>query len=308
MSDSRNNASVASECGFTLLQLMIVFAIVAVISTFAVINISKSRDSVALQNSVRQLAGYLEKARLDAVRRHVGSTNASSVIFTSTTGYSVTMDFDGTGTPQTRTFSFQNSLFVSSTPLPSLTFNWRGRISACTVHFTIQNLEGEQSWVDVSDAGDVTVNSNANVMSSNTSFDTSVGAPALAPSTVVTGNTAHNNTVDCSADANPPPGPPAINTGAGGCTLTVSPSSVSIRKNGFETASIVLTSNVNVNSAGTVTVTTPVNLKVTPASQNMTNGGSVTFSITSLNNARSTWAVSFTSHCTTQTVLVTVTN
>jgi hypothetical protein len=39
------------------------------LSTFAVLNIHSTRASIRLQNSVRQLAGYLEKARLDAIRR-----------------------------------------------------------------------------------------------------------------------------------------------------------------------------------------------------------------------------------------------
>ena len=128
-SNSRNRLLEAR--GFTLLQLVITLAIMGVVSTFAIVNLASSQDWIRLQNSVRQLGGYLEKARLDAVRRH-GTAN---VTFTSATTYTVNMDFNGTGTPFPRTFTMENGVSIISTPLPNLTFNWRGRTSACTNTF-----------------------------------------------------------------------------------------------------------------------------------------------------------------------------
>src|SRR6266850_1357962 len=197
--------------GFTLIQLVIVFAIIAIVSSFALLGINSTRATLRLQNSVRQLGAYLEKARLDAIKRH----DNSSVVFTSPSTYDVTMDFSGSGTVTTRSIPFDNGITVFSTPLPSVNFNWRGRISACTLTFAVRNIGGEQSNVDVSDAGDVTINSNVNVLpnASYATVDTNSGVDSTA---VVSGSAVHNNTADCTNPDSPPPGPP-ISGGGPGC-------------------------------------------------------------------------------------------
>jgi type II secretory pathway pseudopilin PulG len=296
--DKEMRSGMRHESGSTLLQLVIVFAVIAVISAFALVNMNSARSTLRLQNSVRQLASYLEKARLDAVRRHANS----SVVFNSASTYDITMDFDGSGNVSTRTFPFENGVSIVSTPLPSLTFNWRGRISACTVRFTAQN-SGEQSWVSVSDAGDVTVNSSVDITTTMPTYATVDTNSSVYSTAVVSGSEVHNNTLDCDGTS-PPPGPPIFG-GPPTCRDSVDPSSISIRKHGGSTAQITITAA----NTGTVAVSAPINLSVTPASQAVTGGGSVTFSITSLNNATSTFAVNFSTPCGAQlTVLVTVTN
>lgn len=287
----------ANAAGFSILQTLVTLAVVSVVSTFAILNIHSTRASLRLQNSVRQLAGYLEKARLDAIRRH-GNSN---VVFNSNTSYDVTMDFDGSGTVETQTFPFESGVGIISTPLPSLTFNWRGRTSACTLTFAVQNSRGEQSWVDVSDAGDVTINSNVDVLPTATYATVSSGS-GVQSSTIVPGSGVHNNSLDCSGVSGGA-GPP-VSGGGPGCTDTANPSSISIRKNGAGSATI----SVTATNTGTVTVQKPINLGVTPGTQTVTAGGSVNFTVTSLNNTRGTFAVNFGSPCTTLTVLVTVTN
>lgn len=285
--------------GFTLLQLVITLAIMGVVGTFAIVNLASSQDWIRLQNSVRQLGGYLEKARLDAVRRH----STANVTFTTPTTYNVTLDFNGTGTPITRTFTLENGVSIISTPLPNLNFNWRGRTSACTNTFALQNFRGNQSWVDVSDAGDVTINSDVNVLPS-VSYATASTTSDVAPSMVVTGAAAHNNTADCPAGSGGAAGPPITGSGSGGCTVGANPSSLSIKKNGAGTGTIT----ISPNSTGLVTVSGPINLAISPTSKNITAGGSASFSVTSTNTTRGTFAVNFSSPCTTVTVLVSVTN
>lgn len=287
------------ERGFTILQLLTAVALIGVVTAVAVVGIARSRDSLRLQSSVRQLSNYLEKARLDAVRRHA----TASVTFTSTTSYNVVMDFDGNGTTYTRAFPLESGVSLISTPLPSITYNWRGRTSACTFTFAFQNTSGDQSWVDVADAGDITINGDVSVLP-NVSF-TSVNSNAdVVSDTVVSGSGTHNNTVDCSISGSGSVGPPITGTGVG-CTMTANPSSLSVTKNGGS-GSITLSTT----GSGTYTITTlgPSNLSISPASKSVAAGSSQSFSVKSLNNTRGTFAVNFSSYCTTVTVAVKVTN
>ncbi len=303
----RTRSRTFEQSGFSVIQLLLTVVLISIVSAFALLQVSSTRARLSLQNSVRQLATYIERARMDAIRRHATTTDMfSSVIFTSNNTYNVKMDFAGTGTPTTRTFTFDSSVpgIPIGSPLPTVTFNWRGRISACTVTFAIFNRGGLQSWVDVSDAGDVTVDSNVDVLSEtyvpiSTSSD-------ISSTTVVAGSAVHDNSLDCPTGpvGSEEPGPPLTGTGPGGCTLSVDPSSKSIKKNGGTTATITVGTNI----ATTITVSAPVNLQVSPTTRGMSAGGSGTFSISSLNSTRGTFAVNFTSTCTTDTVLIKVTN
>jgi len=282
--------------GFTILQTIVALAIMGVICSFAIIGLTRAKENLRLQNSVRQLASYLEKARLDAIKRH----GSSSVVFTDTSTYVVTMDF-GSGI-STRTIPFESGVSIVSSSLPNVNFNWRGRTESCTTRFTVEN-SGLQSWVAVSDAGDVTVNSSVDTVPAGASYAAVNGTSDVSSTAVVSGSVVHNNTADCTDGDTVPEGPP--NTGGPGCEDDiVNPSSLSIKKNGGSTAQITITPS----STGTVTVQAPINLQVTPASQTATGGSPVNFTISSLNGARSTFAVNFNTPCTTLTVLVTVTN
>ncbi len=288
------------ERGFTILQLVITVGVIGIVSTFALISVARARDNIRLQGSVRQLAGYLEKARLDAVRRHA----TSSVAFTSTTTYSVTMDFDGTGVVGTRSYSFDGGISVISTPLPSISFNWRGRTSACTQTFAMQNLSGDQSWVDVSDAGDVTVNSDVDVLPT-VSYSTVSSTGDVNSGTVVTGAGVHNNSVDCGGTGSVVTTTPVTGNGASGCSLSASPGGITIRKGGGTSGTITLSVR---GTSSNVTPSGPSNLQISPTARTIAAGSSGTFTVTSLNNTRGTFAVNFTSSCTTVTVSVKVTN
>jgi type II secretory pathway pseudopilin PulG len=296
------------ERGFTILQLLIVIGVIGIVSTFALISMARSRDSLRLQNSVRQLAGYMEKARLDSIRRHatgVTGSELASIVFTDTTTYTVTMDFDGTGTVRTRTFTLESGVWIISTPLPSVSFNWRGRTSACTFTFALQNSGGDQSWVDVSDAGDVTVNSDVDVLPS-VSYGTVNTTSDVASGTVVSGTGVHNNTADCGGGGGGSVTPPPITGNGTACSMTASVSSLTVKKGGGSTGSVTLSTT----GTGTYTISAagPTNLQISPTSKTVAAGGSQAFSVKSLNNTRGTFAVTFSSSCTTVTVAVKVTN
>src|SRR4051812_31194632 len=97
-----------SESGYTIPQLLITVAVIAIVCAFALMGISSARANIRLSNSVRQFAGYAERARADAVRRH-GTTSLQQV---SATTYSITMDFNGSGTGSAQTFSTEKRVSV----------------------------------------------------------------------------------------------------------------------------------------------------------------------------------------------------
>jgi Tfp pilus assembly protein FimT len=296
-----------SELGFTLLQVLITVAVIAIVSGFALVGWARARDSIRLQNSVSTLTGYLEKARIDAVRRH-DSSGTVGVAFTSPTTYNVTLDFGGAGTASTRSFSLESGVQVIDLTLPSVIFNWRGRTSSCTITFALQNGGGDQSWVDVSDAGDTTINADVDVLPSVTYANTN--SSNVSSSTVVSGSGVHNNTADCPNSSGGSAGPPITGSGTGACTgktITANPSSFSIRKNGGSSGTVAVTLS-GMSGSNTVTSSTVTNLQVSPASQSISGGSTANFSITSRNNTRGTFGVTFTSVCSSVTVAVKVTN
>jgi hypothetical protein len=149
----------------------------------------------------------------------------------------------------------------------------------------------------------VTVNSDVDVLPS-VSYATVSTTAGIAPVTVVSGTGTHNNTLDCDSSTSGVDGPPVTGTGSGGCNLTINPSSLTIKKSGGSTGSIVVSSN----TSGTIATSSPTNLTITPASQAVSANASVTFSVISNNRTRGTFAANFGTSCTTVTTLVKVVN
>lgn len=148
-----------SQQGFSLVQILIVVAIVGIVTAFGVIGISNARADMRLQNSARRFAVYVEKARLDSIRRHA-ATGGQAQVQTFAPGstvdnsFAITMDFDGTGTVQARTFVLDEGVrFITNAQ--TISFDWRGRIPEQAV-FQIYN--GIRTIpVDVSGSGDITL-------------------------------------------------------------------------------------------------------------------------------------------------------
>src|SRR5215510_11689726 len=87
--------------GFSVAELLIVAALIGIVCCFALINFQTSTRSFKLAGATRTLATYLEKARIDSVRRHGGAT----IILDSTTSFTVNIDFNGTGASTARTIA-----------------------------------------------------------------------------------------------------------------------------------------------------------------------------------------------------------
>jgi prepilin-type N-terminal cleavage/methylation domain-containing protein len=285
--------------GVGMVELVIVVAIVAIVSTFALLQIRSSRSALRVQNSVRQLASYMEKARIDAVRRH----GTSTVSFTDTRTYSITMDFNNAGNPSTRTFTFLDGVQLASSELPNVTFNWRGRTltsgSSCVTTFAVSDTMDHGLSVDVSGSGDVTVENQQPTLPNVTYNNTVTSTDSVDSRLVVAGTSTLENTpcLDLSG------GGVGIDSGPPSCTIHVNSSSISIRKNGGSTGSLL----VSMTNPTLVVATFPSNLTVSPASQTVSTGQN--FSVLSKNTLRGPYNVTFTSQCgSSATVKVNVTN
>lgn len=288
-----------SDRGAGMVELAIVLAIVGIASTVALLQVRSSRSALRVQNSVRQLASYMEKARVDAVRRH----GTSTVTFSDTRTYSVTMDFNGSGSTSTRTFTFQDDVRLASSELPNVTFNWRGRTltagSSCVTTFAVSDTLDHGLSVDVSGSGDVTVENQQPTLPNVTYNNTVSSSDNVDSRLVVAGTSTLENTpcMDLSG------GGVGMDSGPPSCTIHVNSSSLSIKKNGGGTGSVLLT----MSNPSLVVATFPSNLTVSPASQSVFSGQS--FSIISKNTLRGPYNVTFTSQCgSSLTVKVNVTN
>ena len=142
--------------GFTVVQVLITLALVSVITSLALMAIGSARASMRLTASTRELAGYLEKARSNAIRRN----GESSVTILSANSYRVKMDFDGDGTAEERDITLQEGVtFAVGIIGISATFDWRGRVVGGNILFELGNESPKPSLINLSGSGDVTIGS-----------------------------------------------------------------------------------------------------------------------------------------------------
>lgn len=326
----------ASERGFTIVQTLVTVAIVAVISAFALMAVGSARASMRLTGSTREFAGYLEKARSNAIRRN-GSSNVTIIDASS---YSVTMDFDADGTPETRTIRLQDGVLFKDCIGISATFDWRGRIGGA-IRFELQNDRGLVSDLQLSGSGDVTIGNehfedleigevtlNSNVPGgaptpaeetppadpSPTALPDSSPTEGPSPTTDPTPPNDPNPTEDPTPtedDPNPgsSPGPsPSASTSPsppqGICTLTAS-STVSVPKNaGSKVVALATVTNANL-TVFTATRSGDVT-GITPGSTTLSGNGTLTYTITYANGNNKSGTVTISSSCGNKTISVTI--
>ncbi len=163
--------------GFSFPELLIVVTIISIVSSFALISFQNSNKSFKLAGATRTLSGYLEKARVDSVRRHGGA----SVNINSSTSYTVNIDFGGSGVVTARTITLpegtslrytlppaSTSIDPSTTPI-TLAYDWRGRPGTTVLLTLTDSTAGVgSSTVSVGSVGDV-------------STDTTVTGPVTTP-------------------------------------------------------------------------------------------------------------------------------
>ncbi len=117
--------------GFSMLELLIVVTMMTVVVGFAFMQIARARQIMVRTNAANQLTAWLEKTRLDSVRRRpMTTTQMAQVSILDATSYSVTVDSNGDGAlDAARVVSLPADADVRfSLPYPRVIyFNWRGR-------------------------------------------------------------------------------------------------------------------------------------------------------------------------------------
>jgi len=306
-----------SDNGFSVLEIIIAVTVISILTAGSVIGITRARASMRLSGAAREYAAYIEKVRVNSIRRHADGASqwASVTINAGSTSYNVTMDFDGDGTMETRTIPLPDG--VSFDTVEAIAFDWRGRtvntIGAIVsfnaqTSITLRNSNDSVS-VDVTGSGDVTIDSlvfddavpvvNLNVTdlaTGATPTPTPTGSPTPTPTPTPTPNPTPTPT--------PAPTPTPTPTSAP-CAISATPSSITINEGATTTVQI------SHNGASSLAVTgssgSPSKLQVTPATaQTVSAGGTATFTIKSKKDAGSYTATFTSSTCGQLVVSITV--
>ncbi|HEX8458312.1 MAG TPA: prepilin-type N-terminal cleavage/methylation domain-containing protein [Pyrinomonadaceae bacterium] len=296
------------ERGFTLLQMIIVIAIIAVLSAVALIGVTSARANQRRINSSRVLGSYLEKARVDSVRRRANGTDTpfAFVRLASATTYDVFLDFNGDGVPVLRTFTLENGVSFQDADIgETIAFDWRGRTTGDFLinvfNSTNPNNSDYMTRVAVSGFGDVTINSDVytpdvDANSSNfnaptppptpTPFPTATPAATATPSSTPSPSPTPSPTATPTATptpsptATPNPTPTATPTPTPSATPTPSPT-----PSGGGSAQCVLTASPtavsirkNGLSAGVVSVSVLNATTATPVTATVSNSNEISVS------------------------------
>jgi type II secretory pathway pseudopilin PulG len=131
MTASPTSKLTPNATGFSVLELLIVLAMISVLTGFAFIQIARARQLMIRANAANQLTAYLEKARLDSVRRRPTTpAQMAQLSLVNAKSYSVTIDSNGDGTldaPQVISLPSEANLQFDLPYPRTIYFNWRGR-------------------------------------------------------------------------------------------------------------------------------------------------------------------------------------
>ena len=170
----RDNSRRRRERGFSLIELLIVVAMISVVAAFAVMQIAGAQRAMRLTNSAREFMAWLEKARVDSVRRHPMSKDEMAMVkITSANSYVVKIDQNGDGALDpdlTITIPASHGLSFSGVAVPQeIYFNWRGRPvsgtgSSLSLAFTLQSTVGGTAPVPINltSSGDASLHDEIN--------------------------------------------------------------------------------------------------------------------------------------------------
>jgi hypothetical protein len=142
------------------------------VTAFAVMQIGAAQRAMRVTNSARELAGWLEKTRIDSVRRHaMTSGEMANVKIATSSSYIVTIDQNGDGTldpPRTITIpAVNNASFAGITIPTTIYYNWRGRTvdssgNLVNHSFSLRDGSGNINPINLTSIGDTSLGSNVN--------------------------------------------------------------------------------------------------------------------------------------------------
>ncbi|HEY0407536.1 MAG TPA: hypothetical protein VGC89_17510 [Pyrinomonadaceae bacterium] len=170
----------SKESGVSIVEMLLVVLIIVVVSAWAFMRIVEAQQSARLAGATQELTAYLDKARLDSIRRHATAVEQmAQVSIDSPTRYSVRLDANGDGElDQPRVFNFASrgiSFNVAAFPTV-IRFNWRGRVAdadgaqvSSVAAISLQDANGPGPSINLSAAGDTTSYSNVNIANVNVS-------------------------------------------------------------------------------------------------------------------------------------------
>lgn len=151
------SARLGEARGFSILELLLVLAVIIILATMAGMQAARAQRNFRIANAEREFTSYLEKARVDSMRRRArtAAEQASvSIDAAQPDRYTVTMDFGRGMTtrvirlPQGVTFNTANNIAIS--------FDWRGRSTAANdLNVSLTNGETTTAAMRVRRSGDL---------------------------------------------------------------------------------------------------------------------------------------------------------
>lgn len=152
--------------GFSVTELLLVLAMVSVVAGFVVLSLVRGNRAAYRTDTAVEIAGYLQKARLDSIRRNAKDLNQmAQVKIFNRRFYSIAIDGDGDGNldiPLVKSLPEQAGIEING-PFPkTYIFNWQGQTVnsqnqlVAPQPLTVGNSSGA-SAIKFSDEGNVVV-------------------------------------------------------------------------------------------------------------------------------------------------------
>jgi prepilin-type N-terminal cleavage/methylation domain-containing protein len=162
--------------GFSITELILALAMISVVAGFAVISLARRNRAVSRTSTAVDIANYLQKARLDSIRRRAKDVDQmAQVKFFDRHSYSLTIDGDNDGyldVPLIMSLPEQPGVEING-PFPkTFIFDWQGQTVDLQNHrvasapMTIGNSSGA-SAIKFSDDGTITVVPAVKLMAQN---------------------------------------------------------------------------------------------------------------------------------------------